>query len=88
MPAEIVFDHPGGQAGHSLGRLLARLAGSLLVLIGLLATVVAIPAGLVTLADLMNRMQPQPDQLFEPGFPLRDVEAAFAASLVVAVAGL
>lgn len=84
----IVFDHPGRQVRSDVGRWIGRLAGSVLVFIGLTATVVAIPAGFVTLGDVINRFQSKPEQLFEPGFPVRQVEAAFVGALLVAVAGV
>jgi hypothetical protein len=58
------------------------------VLTGLLATVIAIPSGFVTLGDVVNQLQRQPENVFEPDFPLRQVEAAFVASTIVAVLGL
>lgn len=88
MAARLVFDYPGRQTRRYIGRAIARLMGAVLIVIGLLATVIALPAGLVTLADIVNRLQPQPEQLFEPGFPLREAEAGFAAALVVAIAGV
>jgi hypothetical protein len=81
----VVFDHPGKQVINEIGRWAARFAGSLLVLIGLLSTVVAIPTGFVTLGDIVNNLQSKPETLFEPGFPLRLVEAAFVASMLVAI---
>ncbi len=84
----VVFDHPGKQVINEIGRWAARFAGSLLVLIGLLSTVVAIPTGFVTLGDIVNNLQSQPETLFEPGFPLRLVEAAFVASMLVAIFGI
>jgi hypothetical protein len=84
----IVFDHPGRQLSNDIGRWIGRLTGSVLVVVGLTATVVAIPAGLVTLADVINTFQSPPEQLFEPTFPLRHVEAAFVAALVIAITGV
>lgn len=84
----IVFDHPGRQVTSEIGRWISRIAGSMLVFIGLTATVVAIPAGFVTLADVINSFQSPPEKLFEPGFPLRQVEAAFVAALLTAIAGV
>lgn len=57
MPIRIVLDHPGHQTRHRLARLIASLLGALLVGIGLLATVVAIPSGFVTLGDVIGRWQ-------------------------------
>src|SRR4051794_20410994 len=86
MPIRVVFDYPGRQFSNVIGRWLARLVGGLLALIGLLATVVAIPAGLVAVGDILGRLNHE--QVFEPGFPLRRVEAAFAAATFVSIAGL
>ena len=84
----VVFDHPGQQVSSAVGRWIARLAGSLLVFLGLAATVVAIPAGFVLLGDIINSLQSQPEELFEPGFPLREVEAAFFAAAFGSFIGL
>jgi hypothetical protein len=84
----IVFDHPSRRILSEIGRWIGRLAGSLLVVIGLLATVLAIPGGLVTLADVLNHFQTPPEQLFEPDFPLRAVEAGFVLTVVIAVVAL
>jgi hypothetical protein len=84
----IVFDHPGRQVSSRIARWVGRLAGGVLVFIGLAATVVAIPAGFVTLGDVVNSLQSQPEQLVEPDFPLRQVEAAFVAALLISIFGL
>ena len=82
----VVFDYKGHQTTSAIGRWLARLAGGVLALIGLLATVVAIPTGLVAIGDVLATLNHE--QVFEPGFPVRRLEAAFAVSLFVAIAGL
>ena len=84
----IVFDHPGRQFTSGVGRWFSRLAGTLLVILGLLATVVAIPSGFVTIGDIINQFQPEQEDLFGAGFPLRQVEAAFVAAFLVAYVGL
>jgi len=86
MAINIVFDHPGRQTARGLARMAASLMGALLVTIGLLATVVAIPSGVVTLGDVVGTWQHE--RMFAPDFPVRDVEMAFAASTVVAFVGL
>ena len=86
MPIQVVFDYPGHQTRSAIGRWIARVVGALLALIGLLATVVAIPSGFVTIGDILGTLNHE--QLFEPGFPVRRIEAAFAASLFVAIFGL
>src|SRR5215510_4362228 len=68
MPIRIVLDHPGSQTRHQLARLIAWLLGALLVTIGLLATVVAIPSGFVTLGDLAGRWQHE--QVVPPEVPV------------------
>jgi len=88
MPARIVFDYPNGQLRHSVARLLRLLIGSLLVCIGLLATVVVIPTGFITVGDVVTTLSHEPEPLFSPDFPLRECEAAFAASTMVAIAGI
>jgi len=57
MPIRIVLDRPGHQTRHQLARLSAWLLGAPLVAIGLLATVVAIPSGFITLGDAVGRWQ-------------------------------
>src|SRR5215467_7122199 len=86
MAINIVLDHPGHQTRHSLARMVAWLVGALLVVIGLLASVVAIPSGVVTLGDLVGKWQHE--QMFSPDFPLHQVEIAFAVSSSVALVGL
>src|SRR3954464_4418294 len=86
MPMRIVFDYPGRQTSSAIARWVARFVGGVLALIGLLATVIAIPSGLVAIGDILGTLNHE--QVFEPGFPLRRIEAAFAASLFVAIAGL
>src|SRR5262249_8402802 len=82
----IVFDHRGHQTSRRLAHIVASLVGALLVAIGLLATVVAIPSGFVTLGDLLGSWQHE--QIYPPDFPVREVEIAFAASTTVAFLGL
>jgi hypothetical protein len=86
MPIRIVFDHPGRQTIRTLARLIAWLVGALLVGMGLLATVVAIPSGFVTVGDLIGIWQHE--EVYPPDFPVRQVEMAFAASTTVAFIGL
>src|ERR1043166_5912473 len=86
MAINIVFDHPGHQTRHSLVRMVAWLVGALLMVAGLLASVVAIPSGVVTLGDLVGKWQHE--QVFSPDFPVRQVEIAFAVSTTVAVVKL
>jgi hypothetical protein len=78
MAINIVLDHPGHQTRHSLARMIAWLVGAVLVVTGLLASVVAIPSGVVTLGDLVGRWQHE--QVFSPDFPVSQVEIAFAVS--------
>src|SRR5262252_1238950 len=86
MAINIVFDYPGHQTPHNLVRMVAWLVGTLLVVVGLLASVVAIPSGVVTLGNLVGKWQHE--QMFSPDFPLRQVEIAFAVSTTVALVGL
>jgi hypothetical protein len=86
MPIRVVFDYKGHQTSHAIVRSIERTIGGLLALIGLLATVVAIPAGLVAIGDILAVLNHE--QVFEPGFPLRRIEAAFAASVFIAILGL
>lgn len=84
----VLFDYAGHQARSQIGRLLARLIGSLMVVVGLTATVIAIPTGLVTMADIVTTWQGEHDETFSADFPLREVEAAFVAATAAAIAGL
>ena len=91
MPPRIVLDHPHGQTRSALGRGLRTLLGALLVALGLAATVVAVPTGFVTAGDILVTVSEEPDPtepLFPPEFPLREVEAAFVISVIVAIIGL
>jgi hypothetical protein len=42
----------------------------------------------VFLGDVVNSLQAQPEELFEAGFPLREIEAAFFVSTFIAIIGL
>jgi len=86
MSIRVVFDYPGRQTSSAIGRWLARIVGAVLTLIGLLATVVLIPTGLVAIGDVLATFNHE--QVFSPGFPLRQIEAAFAASTLTAILGL
>ena len=88
MSTRIRFDYPGHQTRRSLARLITAAIGALLGFIGLVSTVVAIPSGFITLGDIAEHIHPDTEPLFSPEFPLREVELAFAASVVVAIAGL
>jgi hypothetical protein len=86
MSIRVVFDYPGRQTSSAIARWLARVVGGVLVLFGLVATVVLVPTGLVAIGDVLATFNHE--RLFEPSFPLRQLEAAFVAALVVAIAGL
>ena len=86
MAINIVLDHPGRQTSRNFVRLIRWLVGAVLVGIGLLATIVAIPSGLVTLGDVMGRWQHE--EVFPPDFPVPQIEVAFAASATAAFVGL
>ena len=86
MPIQVLFDYDGHQTRSAIGRWLARLVGGLLALVGLLATVVAIPTGFVFVADIFATFHHE--QLFDAGFMVRRIEAAFAASVFLAIFGL
>ena len=86
MPIRVVFDYRGHQTRSAIARWVARLVGGVLTLIGLLATVVAVPTGFVAIGDILGTLNHE--QVFDPGFPLRQIEAAFAGSVVIASVGL
>lgn len=86
MSIHVVFDYPGRQTSNAIGRWLARIVGSILMLIGLLATVVLIPTGFVAVGDVLATFNHE--QVFSTGFPLREIEAAFAASTLTAILGI
>src|SRR3954469_19216612 len=86
MSIHVVFDYRGHQTSSAIGRWLARVIGGVLALIGLLATVVAIPTAFVAIGDVLGRLNHE--QVFERGFPVRRLEAAFAASTFIAIVGL
>lgn len=88
MPARIVFDHPHGQRTSAVIRFGRTIIGSVLVMLGLLATLVIVPAGLVTVGDVISRFDNDPDTTISPEVPVREIEIAFIASVVVAWVGL
>jgi hypothetical protein len=88
VPPRIVFDYPNGQALRSLLHFIRVAIGSILVTIGLLATIVAIPTGFVTIGDVLATFSHEPEPVFTPDFPLRECEAAFVASMFVTIVGI
>jgi len=88
MRARIVFDHPHGQRTSAVIRFGRSVVGSLLVVLGLIATQVIVPAGLVTVGDLISRYDNDPQTTIPPDIPVREIEVAFIASVVMAWVGL
>jgi hypothetical protein len=84
----VVLDYPNGQTFRSLLHFARVVIGSLLVSIGLLATMVAIPTALVPVADVAFTFSQDPKDAFPPDFPLREAEAAFVVSACVAIGGI
>jgi hypothetical protein len=88
MPARIVLDHPHGQRSNAVIRFGRSVIGSLLVMLGLIATLVILPAGLVTMGDVISRRDNDPGTTISPEVPVREIEMAFIASIVIAWVGL
>ena len=88
MPIQLIRDYPYRQWRTRFARAIRATLGSLLVLIGLAASVVLLPTGFVTLSDIIERVQDEPEELIPPGFPVAEFEVAFAAALIVAFVGL
>jgi hypothetical protein len=88
VPPRIVLDYPNGQTLRSLLHFVRVAIGSILVMVGLLATVVAIPTGFVTIGDILATLSHDTDPVFPPDFPLRECEAAFAVALFVTIVGI
>jgi hypothetical protein len=88
MRARIVLDHPHGQRTSTVIRLGRSVVGSLLVVVGLLATLVIVPAGLVTIGDVISRLDNDPQTVIPPDIPVREIEVAFVAAVVMAWVGL
>src|SRR5688572_3214318 len=88
MPARIVLDHPHGQRTSAVIRFGRSVVGSVLVMLGLIATLAIVPAGLVTMGDVISRFDNDPETTIPPEVPVREIEIAFIASTVIAWVGL
>lgn len=88
MALRVILDYPNNQAFRSLLHFVRVVIGSILVSIGLLATVVAIPTGLVPIADILSTFSHDEEDVFPPDFPVREAEAAFAVSTCMAIGGI
>jgi hypothetical protein len=88
MSARVVLDHPHRQRTSAVMRFARSVLGSILVLLGLMATVVILPAGLVTLGDIIFQLDDDPETSIPPNVPVRAIEAAFVGAVFVAWLGL
>lgn len=88
MPVRIVLDHPHGQRTSAVIRFGRSVIGSVLVTLGLAATLVMVPAGLVTIGDVVSRFDDDPQTTMSPDLPVRQIEVAFIGSVVTAWVGL
>ncbi len=84
----IVLDHPHGQRTSAVIRFGRSVIGSVLVVLGLIASLVILPAGLVTMGDVISRFDNDPATTIPPEVPVREIEVAFIASTVIAWVGL
>ena len=82
MPARIVVDYSHGQRTSVVTRVVRSMLGSLLLLLGLAGTVVVVPAGLVTVGDLIAQFDNDPSTAMPTTIPVRAIEGAFVASVV------
>jgi len=69
-------------------RFVRSVFGSLLVFIGLIATVVVLPTGLVTAGDLISRFDNDPSTVMPREIPVREIELAFVGSVAAMWVGL
>ena len=88
MAARIVLDHPYGQRTSAVIRFGRSVIGSVLVVLGLIATLVIVPAGLVTVGDVISRLDNDPETTISPDVPVREIEVVFIVSVMMAWVGL
>ena len=87
----IVLDHPRRHAWRRLGRSGGTLAGGLLLVVGLTASIPALPATLAVAGLVVGWIAPDasnPDPWPPPDLPVPELLLAWAVSLTAAIVGI
>jgi hypothetical protein len=82
MPFTIVFDHARSHIGRRLWRRISSLFGSLLLVIGLTASIPAVPANLAVVGIVLGWLTTEPsdpDAFPPPDMPVPQIILAWAA---------
>jgi hypothetical protein len=87
MPIQVVFDCPRPHMGRRLRQAIARFAGGALLLIGLLASVVAIPTSLVPIGMVVGWFAGE-EMTFAADMPVLEFLLAWAVCAPLALAGV
>lgn len=91
MPFAVVLDHPARHLGRRLWRRLSGLTGGVLLVLGLTASIVAVPASVAVLGFAMGWATTDPsgsDPWPADDVPVREIVLAWAVSAPIAVGGL
>jgi hypothetical protein len=91
VPFTIVFDHPRRHVGRRLWRSINSLLGSLLLLIGLTASIPAVPATLAVISFVLGWATTEPtdpEPWPSPDVPVREIVLAWAVTLPLAIGGV
>jgi hypothetical protein len=91
LDIQVVFDHPRRHLGRRLLRRLSSLVGGLLVVIGLTASIPAVPASLAVISFVLGWVTTDasdPEPWPTPDVPVRGIVLAWAVTTPIAVVGL
>jgi hypothetical protein len=89
MPIRVVLDHSRRHTGRRLRRGLVVLVGCLLVLLGLAASIVAIPSSFFVVGFVVGWLSNDPSDPFPPDdMPVNEILLAWGLSTPLAIVGL
>ncbi len=91
MPFTIVFDHARSHIGRRLWRRISSLFGSLLLVIGLTASIPAVPANLAVVGIVLGWLTTEPsdpDAFPPPDMPVPQIILAWAVLTPLAIGGV
>src|SRR5688572_25361809 len=90
-PITIVLDHPARHLWQRFWRWVSGMIGILLLAIGLLASIPAVPASLAVVSFVIGWLATEPtdpDAWPEPDVPVREIVIAWAIATPIAIAGM
>jgi hypothetical protein len=91
VPFTIVFDHARSHIGRRLWRRISSLFGSLLLVIGLTASIPAVPASIAVVGLVLGWLTTQPsdpEPFPPPDLPVREIILVFAVATPLAIGGV